>query len=153
MPAMTPTLWLILGIACLLLIGSVYFYFKARHDAGQALECRTADMSLIERQSKKLQDRPPAALQTKRARAGAPASYDADRTPDRRVADFAAFRANINQVEVTAAQHALLDMGRGVRRPNPHAMGSSAFAPYQIAYEKVWMEREHRNTESEVARA
>lgn len=153
MHAMTPTLWLILGIACLLLIGSVFLYFKARHEAGQTLECRTADMSLIEQQSAQLQSKVPTPLPTKRARAGMPASYDADRTPDRRVADFAAFRASINQVEVTAAQHALLDMGRGVRRANPHAMGSVAFAPYQIAYERVWMEREHQNTESEVARA
>lgn len=184
---MTPTLWLILALAVALLAGSVFLYFKGRHEAGQALECRTADMSLIEQQTKQLrtQDlgqsklekvggklilrpvdgnkifvdgverdiRTPAALQSKKARAGAPASYDVDRVPDRRIADLAAFRANINQVEVTAAQHALIDMGRGVRRPNPHAMGSTAFVPYQIAYARAWMDREHQIIDGEVSHA
>lgn len=152
MPAMTPTLWLILAIAVLLLAGSVFMYFKARHEAAPG-SCRTADMGAIERQTKQLQDRTPAAQQTKRVRAGAPAPYDVDHTNDRRVLDFAAFRANVKQVEVTAAQHALLDMGRGVRRPNPHAMGSASFVPYQIAYARVWMEREHQNADAEVSHA
>lgn len=151
MPAMTPTLWMILAIALLLLAGSAYLYLKARHEAGQALECRTADMAAIDRQTELLQDRVPAALPSKRARAGAPASYDVDRMPDRRIADFAAFRANINQVEVTAAQHALVDMGKGMRRANPHPTGSTAFVPYQIAYARAWMDREHQIADGEVS--
>lgn len=151
MSAMTPTLWLILAIALALLAGSAYLYFKGKREAQTS--CRTADMRSIDRQSKQLQGGTPAALQSKRARAGAPASYDVDRTNDRRVADLAAFRANLNQVEVTAAQHALLDMGRGVRRPNPYPMGSTGFVPYQIAYAKALMEREHQNADAEVSHA
>lgn len=153
MPAMTPTLWLILAIAVLLLAGSVFMYFKARHEAGHALECRTADMGAIERQTRQLQDRTPAAQQTKRVRAGAPATYARELMPQRRVVDLAAFRANMNQVEVTAAQHALIDMGRGLRRPNPHPMGSVEFVPYQIAYARAWMDREHQNADAEVSHA
>lgn len=154
MPAMTPTLWLILLIAVMLLAGSVFMYFKARHEAGQALECRTADMGAIERQTRQLQDRTPAAQQIKRVRAGAPASYDVDRAPDRRVADMATFRANLNQVEVTAAQHALLDMANHrPPRENPHPRGSIAFVPYQTAYARTWMNRGHQNTGAEVSHA
>lgn len=151
MSAMTPTLWLILAIAVLLLAGSVFLHFKGKREAQGS--CRTADMGLIERQTKQLQDRTPAAQQTKRVRAGAPAGYDVDHTNNRRVADFATFRANLRQVEITAAQHALLDMGRGVRRPNPHPMDDAAFVPYQIAYARAWMDREHQNADAEVSHA
>ena len=154
MPTLSVVRWILISCLAALAAGVIIYYLIYWDKAVlPPTVCRTADMGAIERQTRHLQDRTPAALPSKRARAGAPASYDVERTPDRRVADFAAFRANINQVEVTAAQHALIDMGRGQRRPNPYPMGSSAFAPYQIAYAKVWMEREHQIADAEVSHA
>lgn len=154
MPTLSVVSWILISCLAALAAGAIIYYLIYWDKAVlPPTVCRTADMSAIERQTRQLQDRTPAAQQIKRVRAGAPASYDVDRTNDRRVADFAAFRANLKQVEVTAAQHALLDMGRGVRRPNPHAMGSTAFVPYQIAYARVWMEREHQNADAEVSHA
>ncbi len=149
---LSPTQWLALSII-LALLAAMTVYYLVFWDKTGAPACRTADMSTIQRQTDQLQDRVPAALPNKRARAGAPVSYDVERTPDRRVADISVFRANIKQVEVTAAQHALIDMGRGVRRATPYSMGHTAFAPYKIAYELAWMGREHQNTDAEVTRA
>lgn len=155
MPTLSVVSWILISCLAALAAGAIIYYLIYWDKAVlPPTVCRTADMSAIERQTRQLQDRTPAALQTKRARAGAPASYDVDRTPDRRVADLATFRANLNQIEVTAAQHALLDMAnRRPPRENPHPRGSSAFVPYQSAYARTWMNRGHQNAGAEVSHA
>jgi cytoskeletal protein RodZ len=122
MPALSPTQWIALSII-LALLAALAVYFLVYWDKVSQPACRTADIKTINRQTRALQHQVPAATRKQRTLANSPASYDSDRTPDRQVADLQAFRENISQIEVTAAQNALIAMVRGVRRPTPPLHG------------------------------
>jgi hypothetical protein len=58
-------------------------------------------------------------------------------------------REALSQIDVQAASHALIDMGRGKRRANPYEAGPhDKRIRYQLAYLQAWVERDHAIADS-----
>lgn len=80
MPTMTPTLWLLLAIIVILALVLLSSWALVwLHHAENTPDSRTADSAAIDRDVHKLRARVPDAPHRPRVKAGAPASYDAQR--------------------------------------------------------------------------
>lgn len=59
-------------------------------------------------------------------------------------------RDELAQIDVQAASHALIDMGRGEKRSNPYQDGPhDKFMRYQLRYMETWMDRDHAIADSQ----
>ncbi len=59
-------------------------------------------------------------------------------------------RDELAQIDVQAASHALIDMGRGQRRPNPYEAGPhDKCMRWHLAYLQAFVERDHAIADSQ----
>lgn len=73
------------------------------------------------------------------------ASYDA--------ATITVRRDLLVHVDTQGAAHALHDIGKGVERPNPYQRGTAEFVRYQLAYQRVFVKRDHDIADAKAAAA